>query len=1077
MSGIDGSSIVKSGYLIKLATKSGKNWKKRYFMLNGNTLTYYADHNSLDKAKGDLLITAEAIVEDTVIEGKPHCCSIVTPFHTLVIAAKDTKEMKAWKKAIQNSIVEARTSIRGYITKVGGFLEGKHRKFFILHTSSITWHADHEHTSAVQGMMKLTASVTMSANDESNKIDLLEHATNNVLSLSFEQNTHEYISWKKGISKILKNFEEAKEETLHRIENAYDSAVMRGKLKVRPAKGGDDWVEHYFVLTMKELLMLEKSESGQTEVVDLYDIFPSCSVFETNLGQFAFELVTPRKVLHVKSDSREVTAAWIHNIRNAIAESEPDMTDPILQLAITKMEEDVFYDVSFHEDKPLGVVLERSGEWAIVKLSSFRDTGVSIGSALSSVNGESCILQPYQFAIGKLKNWKPPLHLGFRQSPKKNGYLVKLSRQRKGGSHRNWKTRYFSLGEGRLVYKDDDDPNASLKGDVPLMGSAVSLVSSSETGKFFCFRVVSGVTSLVMQGETQEEMMDWAATLYHAIAIANGGGHIISLERKRRNEEISFERKKLAEVELKRAKELATARDEEERLLREKSDEQAALAAQQAADEVAAAKRKAEEDAARLTAEENAAREEEERIRREQLARRERKIEEANCMLEGAIEIEDAPTLETAIAAVEDMDVADLVDQLPLAKQKLHELVGDGGNKADEEAARVKAEEAAAKIKSEQEEARIQAEKEAAEQEAARLKAEEEIARVKAEEEAAQAAAAQEEIRVKAEEEARLKAIEEAERRKEEEEAAKIKAAEDALLAKKEKEKQDAHDALASLLASPSLSLDSLDELKGALELAESCGAMDQNFLDEARIKVSVLNREKQNIEEVRNMLRSAIMNESLTSVEEALNYASSINYNGDEVIQAEELSRKWREEEERKVAEEEARLAKEAALLDEELATERARLRKQDSRDLSVVHEEGESEEDEDDEDDDEMSPGGPRDRRSSIADRVSSFSGSPSRGRPLMLERRASYADGTRKLGTIKERLQEDERRRHQQELHTLTTDEQLARFFNSYARVIDGFEGNEPLLTPVQFSSILRLVTGEKGNLFSEMKTFNK
>ena len=1067
----DGSSIVKSGYLIKLATKSGKNWKKRYFMLNGNTLTYYTDHNSLDKAKGDLLITAEAVVEDTIIEGKPHCCSIVTPFHTLVISAKDNSEIKAWKKAIQNSIIEARTSIRGYITKVGGFLEGKHRKFFILHTSAITWHSDHEHTSSIQGMMKLTASVDMTANETENKIDLLERTTNTILTLSFEQNTHEYSSWKKGIGKILERFEKAEEETMQRIENAYDASVMRGKLKIRPAKGGDVWLEHYFVLTMQELLVLEKSDSGQTEVVDLFEIFPSCSVFETNLGQFAFELVTPKKVLHVKSESRDVTAAWIHKIRTAITNSEPDLSDPILQMAITKLEEDVFYDVSFHEDKPLGVVLERSGEWAIVKLSSFRDTGVSIGSSLSSVNGESCILQPYQFAIGKLKNWKPPLHLGFRQSPKKSGYLVKLSRQRKGGSHKNWKTRFFSLGEGRLVYKDEDSHEATLKGDVPLMGSAVSLVSSSETGKFFCFRVVSGVTSLVMQGETQDEMMDWAATLYHAIAIANGGGHIINLERKRHEDELSFERKKSLDVEAKKQKALALAQAEEERVVQEKADEEAALALQEAEAAAAATKQKAEEEAARLQAEEDAAREVEERRRREDEERRERKIDEANDMLQGAIEIEDASTLETAIAAVEIMDVADQVTQLPLAKQKLLQLQGgDEETKEEEEAAqrKIQEEEEAAQMK-------IQEEEEAAAAAAALAQAlaEEEAARVQAEEEAL--------ARQKAEEEAALRA---------KEEAAALALAEEeaALLRQEEADRQatkEASETLLTLLESPSLSVQSLEELQAALTNAESKKGVDETLLETARSKVVVFRHEQENIDEVRSMLRSAMMSESVSSVEEALTLASSINYTGEEVTTAQEKLKTWREEEQRQQEVEAARLATEARRLDEVLAAEKAARETAaalvlQTEELAVVDEAGESDDEDDDEEDDGNSISSPvisvRGRGASLDRRVQSFAG-VSNSRPSM-ERKSSFADPGRKLGTIKERLNEEARRAEAlSEQHTMTTDEQLARFFDSYARAIDGFEDNEPLLTPVQFSSILRLVTGEKGNLFSEMKTFNK
>mmetsp|Transcript_1760 Transcript_1760/g.3317 ORF Transcript_1760/g.3317 Transcript_1760/m.3317 type:complete len:741 (-) Transcript_1760:191-2413(-) len=686
-----------------------------------------------------------------------------------------------------------------------------------------------------------------------------------------------------------------KEDVMEFIKNASASAVMQGELQVRPSKGGDVWIDHSFVLTTTELLVLETTTSDQTEaseVVGMYDICPSCSVFETNLGQFTFELVTPRKILHVKSESREVTAAWIDCIRKVIADSEPNMADPVLQLAIAKIEEDVFYDVSFHDDKvPLGIVFERSGEWAMVKSAMKPELGVRVGSALSSVNGESCIFKSHEYTIGKLKNWKPPLHLGFRLPVTKNGYLAKRPQS---GSKMGWKVYFFSLGGGRLIYKDDE-ANSKAKGGVPLKGSAVSLISSSEIGKSFCIRVVSGVTSLVMQGETQDEMMDWAATLYHAIAIANGGGHIISLERKRRDEEISFQQKKLAEADMKRR---SVASAEEERLAKQKADEEEALAAQQAADEVAAAKRKAEEDAARLLAEENAAREEEERLKREQFERQERKIEEANCMLEGAIEIEDAPTLETAIGAVEGMDVAHLVEKLPLAKQKLQEL-GGGPDMMAKEAARVKAEEDAARIRAEQEEARVKAEEEAAAQEAARIRAEEEAARVRAEEEAA----LREEVRLREEEEARVRAEEEAVRQREEEEAA------------KERAEQDAH------------------------------------------------------------------------------------------------------QENEPETGGKEIHLAIDAM--------ERARLQKLASGNYSA----------------------------------------------------KSSFASSDRNLVNVKDLVEEDKRRQRQAETRTLTTDEEFALFFKKYARVIDGFESIGPVLTPVQFSAMLRLVTGEKGNLFSEMKTFNK
>lgn len=450
------------------------------------------------------------------------------------------------------------------------------------------------------------------------------------MALKFDNMVNDFEMWKRGIGAILSKYAEVEQATVTRIENAYEKAIKRGKLRMRPLSGGESWDEFYFVLTETEVLVMEKNSGGQMEVFDMYEIQPSCSVFETNLGPFAFELVTSEKVLHVMSDSRDATTAWIQAIRGSISGSKPKTDDPLLQAALAKLEEDIFYDVSFHEDKPLGVVLERSGEWAIVKLSNSRDTGVSIGSALTSINGESCILQPYAATIDKLKNWRPPLHLGFRRAPKKSGFLVKLSRQRRGSNSKNWKRRFFVLEEGRLVYKDADASDSPIKGDVPLMGSAVSLVSSSETGKFFCFRVVSGVTSLTVQGETLDEMMDWASLLYHAIAIANGGAHILGIERQRVEEEEARLRAKAAvaaeKARLEREKAEAEAREQAEREARAKA----------AAEEALRREALAEEEKLRLEAED---------VKR-------KVIEDASSLLRSAMASRDISVLSDAISKV-----------------------------------------------------------------------------------------------------------------------------------------------------------------------------------------------------------------------------------------------------------------------------------------------------------------------------------------------------------------------------------------------------------------------------------------
>eukprot|EP01042_Synura_sphagnicola_P000045 gene45-44_t len=343
------------------------------------------------------------------------------------------------------------------------------------------------------------------------------------IKLLFDSTTSDFVAWKAALLKLTdKTLDASAQPDAIRIQKALEKCVKQGVLKKRPIKGGDVWDERYFILTQDEMIVLEKPDSTR-KILETYRIHPSCSVFETNLGAFAFELVTSEKVLHVLSNSKESTAQWIIALRDVISHSQPEPNDPLLKAALTKLNEDVYYTVEFREDKPLGVVLERTGEWAVVKLSNYRDTNVYIGSALMEINDVNVSLLNYQQTIEKLKNWRPPLKLGFRKAPHKAGYLMKQARSSRGGARKVWKQRLFILDEGRLMYKESDAPEAPLKGDVPLMGSAVSLVAESETGKPFCFRMVSGVTCLIMNAASAEDMMDWASTLYHAIAIANGG--------------------------------------------------------------------------------------------------------------------------------------------------------------------------------------------------------------------------------------------------------------------------------------------------------------------------------------------------------------------------------------------------------------------------------------------------------------------------------------------------------------------------------------------------------------------------
>ena len=47
---------------------SQANWKKRYFVLNGHSLTYYKDIKAVGAAQGDLLLTGEAWVGSRMLQ-------------------------------------------------------------------------------------------------------------------------------------------------------------------------------------------------------------------------------------------------------------------------------------------------------------------------------------------------------------------------------------------------------------------------------------------------------------------------------------------------------------------------------------------------------------------------------------------------------------------------------------------------------------------------------------------------------------------------------------------------------------------------------------------------------------------------------------------------------------------------------------------------------------------------------------------------------------------------------------------------------------------------------------------------
>ena len=128
---------------VKRAVKSGGNWKRRFFVLGENSLTYYTDEAGARRGtspKGDILFTADSTVSPRDVESIAFCFAIVTPAKTLYVAAQGEAEMADWIAAVRASIEALSTSAhrgkRGYLTKRAVVSGGNwKRRFFLLLSS------------------------------------------------------------------------------------------------------------------------------------------------------------------------------------------------------------------------------------------------------------------------------------------------------------------------------------------------------------------------------------------------------------------------------------------------------------------------------------------------------------------------------------------------------------------------------------------------------------------------------------------------------------------------------------------------------------------------------------------------------------------------------------------------------------------------------------------------------------------------------------------------------------------------------------------------------------------------------
>eukprot|EP00937_MAST-01D_sp_MAST-1D-sp2_P004680 g4680.t1 len=172
------------------------------------------------------------------------------------------------------------------------------------------------------------------------------------------------------------------------------------------------------------------ADAAMTEEHGSVRITTDSTAFETTLDRFAFQLVTPFAVIHLRAADHAARARWLAALQAAIGASRlpPVLTAEAVRLA----QEDVgeFYEVLYATHRPLGMALTRQpfGEWAEVSQAS-PTAGMFVGSFVHAVDGRVVAGLPYQTVVERLRRWKvPPLLLQFRCAPSFSGVLLKRHR-------------------------------------------------------------------------------------------------------------------------------------------------------------------------------------------------------------------------------------------------------------------------------------------------------------------------------------------------------------------------------------------------------------------------------------------------------------------------------------------------------------------------------------------------------------------------------------------------------------------------------------------------------------------------
>lgn len=492
---------VITGYLLLNTSKD--KWTKKYFILNRDKLIYYNDHTSLfeNDKKGEILLLNVLIKEnDTNDTNIKFSFQIITQYDSIILAAKNNELKLNWIREIETSILNSKDSIAGYSYQI--IINKKDTiakmKYFSLDKNGIIMIYKSFESDICEENIILCSSYKIVRFDNKLRINILNENNESILIMQFDKkNVENYIEWLDMLNQNL-----PKDNNIL-ISNYIKNSIKSSMINVRfHNDGNNDWNEYLLILTNKELIILEtifdnnyneKKTINAYNIINQCNIYNDCSICDTNLKEFSFQFISSNIAIHFSTSTVEESLLWKKEIESAIINTLPNYSNSLYQLSMKHIIDDKYYELNLNTET-IGIMLEKSIELGIVKSITNINNGVSIGSALVAINGQSIIHNTYQETINLLQDWKPPLRLKFLIQSIKEGYIMirSISNHHTLNIHKYiWKKKYIILKEGKLIIQESSDNNLKNR-IIPLCASCVSLVKIAEAGKYYCFKILSG---------------------------------------------------------------------------------------------------------------------------------------------------------------------------------------------------------------------------------------------------------------------------------------------------------------------------------------------------------------------------------------------------------------------------------------------------------------------------------------------------------------------------------------------------------------------------------------------------------